>query len=588
MLNDNLYSATHLSSNTKLSGIIITHRYVLITLLSYTLIYASVAYSGILSEAQNLWWTDITWTIISFTAAVKSFHTASLLEAGREKIAWFYFGTAAFSWFIGMLIWDYHELFLDITSPYPSPADYFYMLLAPLFAAGVYHYRDETHERYITYIQIGNLGLIASASLIITIIVQYELILQSHENMLFISFTIAYAVVYIAAFLFTVYCYWFYVWRNKRNVFFILLLAIATHCVIDVLYTSALLGKSYGVENHLNVFWIIAFAFQIFAAYEQDTLKFRHFTCNNTDLEFKSRQFEGIAPSIALLLILITLVTFHNKLSEHLLPYLAGIGLMFVIFLAIREWWLSRALNEAAANLKNQVLERTHKLSDANVQLESYSYSIAHDLRAPLRSVISFSQILKEDAQEKLNNSEREVLDKITHAGKRMAELIDDILELSRVSRGELIKRMINVSALAGEVLQHVREHHSYFHGTFTIQPDMSAETDPRLIKVMLDNLYSNALKFTLNTRDAQIHFGNQYIKNQLVYFIRDNGAGFDMRYVDKLFKPFSRLHQTQEYEGTGIGLAIAQRIIQQHNGKIWVESQENHGTTFYFTLGPR
>lgn len=563
----------------------LTRRGALIILGSYIIIYCVVAYSGVMPESASYWWTDIAWTLISLLAVLKSLQTAYKLNSKREKLAWLLFAIAAFSWFIGILIWDYLELILEVTTPYPSYADYFFMLFAPLFIGGIFYYRAETHQRYTSLIQVGNIGLIASATLIITIVIQYPLIQQSQESILYISFAIAYAVVYVAAFLFALYCYWFYVWSQNRNVFLLLLLALAIHGAIDVLYTSALLGNSYGVEHYLNVFWIIAFSVQILAAVEQDYLTQQQTFANEDFDQIGSHKFEGIAPAIALLLILVTFVAFQDNLSDELLPYLTIAGLIFVLFLTIREWWLSRALHDAAAHLKDQVMERTQELSDANMQLESYSYSIAHDLRAPLRSVISFSQIVKEDAFDRLRNNEREALERIINAGKRMAELIDDILELSRITRSELKKRTVNVSKLAAGVLKEVRDNHNYQHGIVEIEPNIHANSDPRLLKVLLDNLFSNALKFTLSTEEAKIKFGIEEENGNTVYYIRDNGLGFDMRYVDKLFKPFNRLHNADKHEGTGIGLAIVQRIVQQHEGEIWVESAENQGTTFFFTL---
>jgi PAS domain S-box-containing protein len=234
--------------------------------------------------------------------------------------------------------------------------------------------------------------------------------------------------------------------------------------------------------------------------------------------------------------------------------------------------------------LEDMVYERTAALEASNKELESYSYSIAHDLRSPLRSLVSFSQIIAEDAAPKLNHEELDALDRIISAGKHMAELIDDILELSKITRQEIKLTTINITAIAQEIANNLTELNSGIVIEWNIQDNMFEHGDVQLLRLMMQNLIDNALKFTSNTKNPKIEIGQRTKDNTNIYYVRDNGVGFDMQYKEKVFMPFQRLH-ANEFDGTGIGLATVQRIVQRHGGHIWAEANPDNGATFYFTL---
>lgn len=234
---------------------------------------------------------------------------------------------------------------------------------------------------------------------------------------------------------------------------------------------------------------------------------------------------------------------------------------------------------ESELNLKHK------ELTAINRELESYSYSIAHDLRAPLRSITSFSQIVFDDAGDALTTENKENLTRVINAGKRMAELIDDILQLSRITREELTITTVNLSKIAEIIKHQINNSHPERKVRCDIQPDMFARADSRLLERAIENLLNNAWKYTSYTDNAEISFGTTEKHGETVYFIRDNGAGFDMSYAHKLFATFQRLHNPREFTGSGIGLAIVLRVIQRHHGRVWGEGEEGKGATFYFTL---
>jgi light-regulated signal transduction histidine kinase (bacteriophytochrome) len=236
-------------------------------------------------------------------------------------------------------------------------------------------------------------------------------------------------------------------------------------------------------------------------------------------------------------------------------------------------------------HLEELVARRTADLTASNEELESYSYSIAHDLRTPLRAITSFSQILNADISAALKPEHRQDLERIIAAGKKMSQLIDDILELSRISRMELRVSTVNLSKLGDEIIAELRQSHSDRPVLWHVHDALNVEGDSRLLQCALKNLLENAWKYTRGKNPARIEFGKQIVDGGNVYYVKDNGIGFDMQYKKNLFKPFQRLHLPTEFEGTGIGLATVQRVIQRHGGRVWAQAAKNQGATFFFTL---
>jgi signal transduction histidine kinase len=243
-----------------------------------------------------------------------------------------------------------------------------------------------------------------------------------------------------------------------------------------------------------------------------------------------------------------------------------------------------QALNDA---LERRVAERTAQLKKANEELESFSYSVSHDLRAPLRAIDGFSQALVEDYASQLDAKGREHLQRVRNAAQRMGDLIDDLLELSRVGRSELRRQSVNLSELATAVVAELRTREPERQVEVEIDEGLTAAADRRLIRIVFDNLLGNAWKFTARVAPARIEFRSRHTDAGPVYLVRDNGAGFDMTYAEKLFRPFQRLHLVTDFPGTGIGLATVSRVIDRHGGRVWAEGTVGGGATLYFTLPP-
>ncbi len=237
------------------------------------------------------------------------------------------------------------------------------------------------------------------------------------------------------------------------------------------------------------------------------------------------------------------------------------------------------------AELEQRVRDRTSQLKVAYDELESFSYSVSHDLRAPLRSMDGFSQIILEDYGERLDANGMKYLQNIRKASQHMSQVIDALLQLARLSRSELTFEQVDLSQMAQAIVIELQATDQARSVEWIIEPGMVARGDPGQIRIVLVNLLQNAWKFTARQEQGQIEFSRMHRDVDTLFQVRDNGAGFDMTYADKLFLPFQRLHNPSEFEGTGIGLSLVKRIIQKHGGHIWAESAVGEGAVFFFSL---
>jgi signal transduction histidine kinase len=288
----------------------------------------------------------------------------------------------------------------------------------------------------------------------------------------------------------------------------------------------------------------------------------------------------GIHATAALGLLLVAVTGFVAYRTVH--AFQTSIALTVALSLALL---LTSHLLFVREINRGERIERA--LHDTNRELESFSYSVSHDLRAPLRSIDGFSQALVEDAGPALPPEARGHLDRIRNATRRMGHLIDDLLALSKVSRAEMQRERVDLSELAAQIVSELRRQAPSRTVTVTVSPGLTATGDPQLVRLALQNLLENAWKFTGRRDEASIDVGQTRDREGVpAFYVRDNGAGFDPAYAGKLFGPFQRLHATSEFPGIGIGLATVQRIVHRHGGHVWADAQVDQGACFTFTLG--
>lgn len=253
------------------------------------------------------------------------------------------------------------------------------------------------------------------------------------------------------------------------------------------------------------------------------------------------------------------------------------------MFAALRD--SQQQIQRMNADLEQRVTERTRQLEAANRELEAFAYAVSHDLRAPLRSLSGFSQILKESATAGLDEQSRHYLQRIQESSQRMSALIEDLLSLSRISRSELTLRSVDLSRLCAEAAAVVHDRYPGRSVTLAIEPSMTVLGDTRLLRIAMENLLDNAWKYTGRNPEAEVTVGVRNREQEPVFFVKDNGVGFDMAYASRLFGPFQRLHGESQFPGTGIGLVTVQRILARHGGRVWAEAEVNRGATFFFTI---
>ncbi len=285
-----------------------------------------------------------------------------------------------------------------------------------------------------------------------------------------------------------------------------------------------------------------------------------------------------------------TEVEFVTQIANHL-----GVALQHAELLAKLQAEIvdRQEAQQQALELNHGLQQAVSELKSVNKELETFSYSVSHDLRAPLRSIDGFSQALIEDCIEQLDETGHDYLRRIRAATQRMGQLIDDLLSLSRVIRSDMHREPVTLSLLASQIFADLQQAYPDRQVESIVQPDLLDRGDSRLLHAILENLLSNAWKFTATRPQAKIEFGALPLAATVAdaghqprtYFVRDNGVGFDMAYVEKLFSPFQRLHSIQEFPGNGIGLATVQRIVHRHGGRVWAEGSIDQGATFYFTL---
>ena len=251
-----------------------------------------------------------------------------------------------------------------------------------------------------------------------------------------------------------------------------------------------------------------------------------------------------------------------------------------------RQARLLQESEQAAHELADARAELVRDLEHKNRELESFSYAVSHDLRAPLRRIESFGRAIQESQGERLDDDGRRYLERVREASRQMSQLIDDVLHLSRVTRAEIREHEVDLSALVSLLLDRMREAEPARSVEVRVRPGITVTGDGQLLRVAIENLLENAWKFTGREPAARIEFGMTNVAGEPTYFVRDNGAGFDMAYAERLFGPFQRLHLASEFPGTGIGLATVQRIIHRHGGRVWAEGMLGQGATFHFTIG--
>src|SRR5712691_5801411 len=305
----------------------------------------------------------------------------------------------------------------------------------------------------------------------------------------------------------------------------------------------------------------------------------------NVSIQQRTMGIAALASSVALLVASAGFLVYGQRREVDLEPLLGFVALdllaAMLVALAL-SFILQRIVSEPVANLQDALKKRTADAEAATRELTAFSYSVSHDLRAPLRTIDGFSEALVEDYRDKLDEQGLDYLNRVRGAAERMDLLIKSLVELAQVARSELRRERVDLSGIAESIVTDLRAADPGRNVEFSIEPGLSVEGDPSLLKLALEHLLGNSWKFTSKHPAAKIEVGSEQQNGHRLFYVRDDGAGFDAKFADRMFAPFQRFHPAKEFEGTGIGLAIVQRIIHRHEGKVWAVGEVEKGTTIY------
>ena len=361
------------------------------------ILYSVLIYGGVLTGTAAYWCSDVFWTLFSLLAAIRCLVTARRQTLQHHRRAWTFFGLAALSWFIGMLIWDYQELILGSYAPYPSIADYFFNGLAPLFIVGIFYYRSEKPTAAFTLKQAGNLGMIFSALVVVFTIVFLGPITAAGKSLEFLLLSIVHAVMPMTALLFALTVLWLYVWDRLRLIYALLVSSIALHAGTDILYNYAQLGESFGASNYLNIYWLIAFSFLYWAAWEQgEHSGGEDAAVRNEPPERSTHELEALIPALLIAGMVILAWFFRVELTYRTVTVVLPALLIFGAFLGLREWWIDRCEAELteALRLSNQAFRQANLKLEKDIAARERAEEALRESQERYRNVVEDMPVL--------------------------------------------------------------------------------------------------------------------------------------------------------------------------------------------------
>jgi signal transduction histidine kinase len=548
--------------------------------------YIAVIQSGLLSVYGITVLNDVAWTAASLVSALAALFAVRALT-GRERLAWQLITVGCLLWFVGQCVWNYYELVLGKLPVYPHWVQIVYLQYPVLLASGLLVLPKPPGARGMTVRRAGNLGLTICTLAFILAIAITEPAAQSARSAIAIAIILLHGLLYAAVCVVALYLLWGHRWQSAYWPLVLIVIGTGIHTaafISDV--HSRLLGTYQGGDWH-NLAWLASLGLVACAAYE--------YAWSHTYR------------------IVVTMLNFE-WITQRVVYLICAAGIIFAVTLGIREGWIQReehrlisALNNSRdellrtnkdlsaseqryralnTQLEQHVAARTAELQAAYRELESFSYAVAHDIKAPLRAVNAFGALLAEEYSEGLDTKAHGYIDRMRRGSLHMAQLVDDLLAYARIERLELQPLPTDVTTLIAACVAEQRDEITQLSAKIIadIAP-ITLHIDTAALAQAIRNLLQNALKFSRDATPPHITICAQRIADRMQISVTDNGIGFDMQYHDQLFALFQRLHRPDEYAGTGIGLAIARKAIERMGGRLWAQSQPNQGATFYIEL---
>jgi signal transduction histidine kinase len=566
----------------------------------------------LVNKGQAVWVNDLAWTLASATAAATCFHTARFV-AGPRRRAWLLLALGCTSWFIGQLHWNYSQLVLNVSLPFPSIAQFFYSAFAVFAIACVWQLPTSRNRTPFTFKQLGNIGLVTCCLVVTVVLGILEPALQIDVPAFYLWIALAHTVLVVATFLVALYALWTYRWGASWSLMLMLTVGACIYATSNLIYAHSLLTGSYLPDDLVNVSWLVMFGLIAVAGREQ-CWALRQDRSRMAPKPSRERWLEAVVPALLIIIMVIVAVSSAATLTPRVIAWTAALFILFAIMLGAREAWIQKeaqqlttelvATNEQlqATNaelrlsearyrelntaLEQRVIERTIQLKSAYDELEGFSYAVAHDLKAPLRAINGFAHLLEGELDPQLSDAARDYLARIRNGSLKMATLIDDLLAYSHIDRRGLHQNVVSLPALVDSVVGHYSDEIQRRHVALGVQvAPITLRIDADGIALALRNLFENALKYTRARQAPRIDITAHRQGSGVLLTFADNGIGFDMEYHDHIFKIFQRLHRDDQYPGTGIGLALVRKAVERVGGRVWAESKAGEGAAFHVEL---
>jgi signal transduction histidine kinase len=564
------------------------------------------------TERGAIWVNDLAWTLASAGAAATCFYTARFVEGPRRR-AWLLLAFGCTSWFIGQLHWDYSQLVLNVSLPFPSIGQLFYSAFAVFAIAAVLQLPTARNRTPFTFKQLGNVGLVTCCLVVTVVLGMLEPALQVKVPAFYLWIALAHTALVATTFLATLYALWTYRWGASWSLMLMLTVAASIYAISNLIYAHSLLIGSYLPDDLINASWLVMFGLIAAAAYEQ-CWALRQDRSRIAHKPSRDRWLEAVVPALLIIIMVVVAVSSATTLTPRVIAWTAGLFILFAIMLGAREAWIQNEAQQLTAELvatneqlqatnaelrlsearyrelntvlEQRVADRTIQLKSAYDELEGFSYAVAHDLKAPLRAINGFAHMLETEIDPPPSDAARHHLARIRNGSLKMATLIDDLLAYSHIDRRGLQQNVVSLPALVDSVVGHYADEIQRRQVALAVRiAPITLRIDADGMALALRNLFENALKYTRSRQQPRIDITAERRNSGVLLTFADNGIGFDMEYHDHIFKIFQRLHRDDQYPGTGIGLALVRKAVERVGGRVWAESKPGEGAAFHVEL---
>ncbi|WP_341703345.1 ATP-binding protein [Ferrovibrio sp.] len=548
-------------------------------------------------------WTDLAWLLAAAAAAVSAWQAGRSSLLRSDARAWFVIMLACLLWLGGQLIWTWLELVTRQFTPFPSPADWFFLPFAPVFALGIALYRPLRGRPGVTVQQVCNLLILLCGLLIAVPLLLSDRLRVTQLPADAVALALVYLVVYLAALLFGFFCYGVFRWGPKRLPLLLLLLGIILHGLVTSAYCASLLDSTFSSGDSISIFWLIAFGFISWAALEYRLRRDVIATAGSDKAGRGLYVFDRLLP-VGVIAVLVALVFWrHDDIDVAIMPWLLPPAALLVVVLAVREWFgyradlaMYRASVAAAAALaaSEQEAQSARRVAEeANRAKSQFLAHMSHELRTPLNAVIGFSEILTQQMFGPLGERYREYAASILDSGRHLLAVINDILDLSKVEAGhyELVESLVDIEGVTEQVRGLLREQLQAGRLELHVacDPDLPLVWgDERLLRQILLNLVGNAIKFT--PAQGRISMRAELAEQgALRVLVQDSGIGMSEADLERALVPFGQASGVlaRKVQGTGLGLPLARQFVRLHGGDLVIRSQPGKGTEIAVLVPP-